>query len=186
MALGDKPCQTLLNPAGVVGKTFTPAFSSVLLPDVSNCSRGCRLDSCICTKEGKFELRTQMADKNLGRLKDGNLPQRNTAAGRRLFLQTPYSPPPWSYGLEIQKYDRRSNFDEKPLWMVLSWLAQVREQNQVLQNFSSESKFPMYAAKFLHLKFIKTNVKDCQLAVLSLQFMEGNHDTSFLYAESSK
>lgn len=37
--------------------------------------------------------------------------------------------------------------------MGCTWPTQVWEENQVLQNFSLEGKFPMHAAKFLHLRF---------------------------------
>jgi len=56
----------------------------------------------------------------------------------------------------------KNNFNEKMMSLTVNdsvmahtWRTRVWEQNQVLQNFNSDSKFPVYAAQFLHLKFIK-------------------------------
>lgn len=138
--------------------TFTPTFSPHHLPDISNCSRSCRLYSHICTKEGNFwvdcELRWLT---NLEHFKDGNLPLRkNSSKEEFIFSNTtfPSTMISWTRNVEVWLKD---NFNEKSMSltvnysvMALAWLTQMWEQLQVQQNFSFERKFHMCTTKFLH------------------------------------
>lgn len=189
MALRDKAWQTLLEWSERLS-SHPSAFCQMLRTAAGAAHY---TDTSVPKEINLSQLWAQMVDQNLGHLKDGNVPEKNTAAGRRFSLQTSHSPPS-SYRLEIQNCDQRITLWEtnvltvKDSAMGCTWSTEEWEENQVLQNFSLESKFPMHAAKFFHLRLWKKEkcrrLLGCNIK-LAVYGRKLKH-TSFLYAEGSK
>lgn len=161
MALGDQPCQTLLE--GLKG--FLPQTSALsLLQAVAAIA-----EAADETAKSAPEIHlswpwAQPVDKNLGHLKTAAFLWGAQHQGGYLCK---HGIPLHQHLTEIQngtgntEVRPKNNSGGKPASVTVSdpvlapaWLTQVWKQNRVQQNSSSESKFPGYDGKFLPLKFI--------------------------------
>lgn len=146
-------------------KTFPPSISFVFLPDVNNCSRGCRLHRHIWAKGDKFELTVSSKG-----WPESRILERWHSSRKEIFSSNTAFP---SMILQTENTELRPKNTRNQchsLWRILPWLALDLQKCEKRTKFcrTSESKFPMHDAKFFHLRFLKKE-KYKRLSVCSIK-----------------